>query len=341
MRFHASWRETTAVLGRAVLIVAGCCAGFANSAAAQTAFHVVETVALGAPDKWDYLSYDGPSRRVFLAHDSEITVLDGASGAIVGRVEGLVKAHGVAFVSRLQRGYATNDGRVTVFDLAILRPLAEITTDVGADSIVYDSTSNRLFVMNGKGHTVTAIDPDLNTATKTIDVGGKPEFAAADGQGALFVNVENTGEIIRLDTRAIAVTARWAIPGCEAPHGLALDHEEHRLFASCANARMAVVDAGSGAVLALLPIGKGSDAVLFDPERKIAFSSNGDATLSMIGAGEKGDWIVYPPVATVPGARTMAQDRRTGRIFLVAGDVGTTPSSIVAGSLKLLILDPL
>jgi YVTN family beta-propeller protein len=324
-----------------LLIAFGWC-GFvidAESAEDAAAFRIVKSVPLGGSDKWDYLSFDQGTRRVYVAHDSEITVLDGMSGTIVGRVEGLNKAHGVAIVGRLRRGYATNNGGVTVFDVDNFRHLAEIVTGVGADAVLYDPSSDRVFVMNGKGHSVTAIDPDTNSVIKTIGVGGKPESAAVDGRGTAFINVEDTSEIVRLETTAVAVTARWAIPQCEAPHGLAIDSQRHRLFASCVNAKMAVVDATSGAIKEMLPIGKGSDAVVFDPKPGVAFSSNGDGTLSMIAESSEEGLSVLPPVRTSPGARTMTLDRQSGRIFLVAGDADSTGKSIVSGSLKLMILE--
>jgi len=341
MRFRLLGRENVLALVQILVAAAACWGAASDEASAQSAsvFHIVKTVPLGAPDKWDYLSFDQETHRVYIAHESEVTILDGLSGAIVGKVEGLNKAHGIAFVGRLHRGYATNDGRVTVFDLDSFRHLAGIVTDVGADAILSDPASGRVFVMNGKGHTVTAIDPDSNSVIKTVPVGGKPEFAAVDGKGGLFVNLEDTNEIVRLDTKAVAVTARWAIPQCEAPHGLAIDLQRQRLFASCVNGKMTVVDATSGAVKDVLPIGKGSDAVVFDSQRDVAFSSNGDGTLSMIAVDAEGGLTTLSPITTVPGAKTMTLDRQSGRIFLVAGDADPKAKSIVPGSLKLLILE--
>jgi DNA-binding beta-propeller fold protein YncE len=303
----------------------------------------VAMVPIDGADQWDYVSYDQGSRRVFLAHDREVTVLDGVSGSLVGRIADLVQAHGVAFVPSLGRGFATNNDGVTAFDLKDLRTLGNIATDAGADGVLFDGASGWLIVMNAKGQSVSFVDPASGLVEKAVGVGGKPEAAASGGDGRIFVNVEPTGEIVRLDARTKAETARWRIDGCEKPHGLAYDALTQRLFSGCANGRLAVVDSDSGALATLLPIGLGNDTVLFDSRRRLVLSSNGDGTLSMISVGRHGELTRLPDVVTRPGAKTMAFDSESGRIFLAAGDVGNLPAAerakapIAPGSLSLLI----
>ncbi|MTJ82673.1 MAG: YncE family protein [Telmatospirillum sp.] len=292
---------------------------------------------LGGPDGWDYLAFDGG--RVFIAHDSEVTVVD-RDGAVAGRVAGLSNAHGIAFVSGRRQGYVTNGGGVTVFDLDRLNALGRIETGAGADAVLYDPASDKIFVMNGKARTITAIDAGSRRVSGTLPLPGKPEFGAVDGTGALFVNVETTAEILRIDTRSLQITARWAMPGCQSPHGLALDFPGHRLYSGCANSRLAVVETAGGGVEALLPAGPNSDAVAIDPRRRIAYSSNADGTLSRTDIG--GDGIPRPlaPQATPAGARRMTLDPDSGRLYLVFGQNGATPGEIHPGGLSLLILDP-
>ena len=318
--------------------------------AAQTAtgFVLSRTVLLGMPDKWDYLTYDQANRRLYIAHGSEVTVVDGRSGAVIGRLAGLNGAHGIALVPDLGRGYVTNDGRITSFDLETLAPTGDIATDAGADAVVFDPASHRVFSINGKAASATAVDPANNRATATIALGGKPEFAVADGRGKVFVNLESTSEILRIDTAALRVDARWPMADCRDPHGLAIDTAQGYLFASCANARLIVVDAASGAVIAALAIGNGSDAVVYDPVRKVVFSSNGDGTLSMIQERDSATFIPLDPMSTAAGGRTMALDETSGRVFVVTADIapeadakaGPHRRAFVSGTVKVLIFDP-
>lgn len=302
------------------------------------------SVPLAGADNWDYLLFDQGSHRLFIAQGSAVTVVDGRSGRILGRVGGLTGAHGIALMPSLGRGYASNDGHATAFDLASLGHGQDIPADAGADAIVTDPATNHVFVMNGKGHDLTVIDPAANAVLATLPLGGKPEFAAADGKGALFVNIEDKSEVVRVDTRSQSIAARWSVPQCDSPHGLAMDPKTRRLFVSCVNNTLLVLDAESGRVVASLPIGHGSDAVAFDPQRKVVFSSNGDGTLSRFAETGADSFTVLPPVQTAVGARTMAVDPETGRVFMVTAepDQAAAPGArrrFVAGTVKLMIFD--
>ncbi|HLN25564.1 MAG TPA: YncE family protein [Patescibacteria group bacterium] len=318
-------------------------------AVAQTAapaYHLTQTVPLGAPDKWDYLLFDQGSHRLFIAHGGEVTVVDGQSGRIVGRVDGLTGAHGVALMPGLGRGYATNNGQATAFDLTSLTRLTDIPTANGADAAIADPATDHVFVMNGKAESLTAIDPRSNTVLGSLALGGKPEFNAVDGQGALFVNIEDKSEVVRVDTASLKIQARWPIPQCDEPHGLAIDAQTRRLFVGCVNTTLLVLDADNGRVVATLPIGKGSDAVAFDTKRKLVFSSNGDGTVSSFAETGADSFAALPLIASAPGARTMAVDADSGRLFLVTADIEDktepqgTRRKFVPGTVKLLVLDP-
>ena len=307
-------------------LIAALLAGFVCSTAIAAepapAYHLVQSVSLGAPAKWDYVVFDAPSHRIYVAHSTEIVVVDATSGVVLGRVPGIVGAHGIAVVPEIGRGYASNGKKasVTVFDLATLKVLGEIPCAEDADPVVYDPASHRVLVMNGDAHSITVIDPASDRAVATIALPGQPEYAVADGRGDLFVNIVDRAEIVRVAIATAAITATWPLPACERPHGLTMDAGTRRLFSSCANSHLAVVDADSGRSVAGLAIGKGSDAAAFDPVRRLVFSSNGSGTVSVVAEGDAETFRSQGELPTFPGGRTMAEDSETGRLFLVAAE---------------------
>jgi DNA-binding beta-propeller fold protein YncE len=333
-----------------------CVIAFAPQALAQStpSYSVTKTVALGAPDRWDFVVFDPASHKVFIAHGDRVTVVDGGTGKIIGNVEGLPGGtHGVAIVPGTERGY-TDDGHAGTaasFDLDKFNLIKTIKADVDADAIVFDPTSGHVFVVDGDPGKLTVIDPKSDSAVATIDAGGKLETAVAGGNGKLYVNGEENKEIIRVDTATNEIDAHWWIPNCTSPHGLTIDPEAHRLFSSCENNLLVVVDADTGTIVATLPIGAGSDAAAFDPKRKLIFSSNGDGTLSVIAEKDANSFVTVASVITKVGARTMALDPESGRLYLVAADMTINPSAdpsdlrhryvVTPGSAKLLFLDPM
>lgn len=329
-------------------------------AMAQTApgYHITKMVPLGLPDRWDYVVYDRASHRVYVSHGDRVTVVDGRSGAVIGQVEGFPGGtHGIAIATASGRGY-TDDGRAGEagsFDLATLKVQQRIKAAADADAVAFDPRSGHVFVVNGDPGTLTVIDPKTDSAIATVQAGGKLEYAVADGSGKLYVNGEEKKEIVRIDTSTNQVDAHWPIPNCDSPHGLAVDPASHRLFSSCANKVLVVVNTDSGATVASLPIGAGTDAAAFDPKRRLVFSSNGrDGTLSVIREQDPNTFVAVGEVTTAVTARTMAVDPDSGRIFLVAADIDPNVAApaagapagpprrpaLLAGSTKLLFLDP-
>jgi YVTN family beta-propeller protein len=315
-----------------------------GEAAAAPSYRLAATLKLGAPDHWDYLTFDPATARVFVAHGTEVTVVATKSWRIAGRVGGLAGAHGVVLVPG-GHGYVAsgNTGTVTVFNQASLAVLGTVPAQPHADALAYDPSSRNLYVMNSRSGSITVIDTSRDRAVATIATGGNLEFAASDERGHLFVNRTDNGTVLRIDTATGAVTATWQMPGCIAPHGMAIDSALHRIFSSCENASITVTDAATGKILAQAAIGHGSDAVAFDAMRHRILSSNGDGTLSLV------DSVSLKPlgsVATARGARTMAVDPSSGRVFLVTADVtNTEPAGLqkpdfVPGTLKLLAFDP-
>jgi YVTN family beta-propeller protein len=323
----------------------------ASAAAAQAApnYRVTRTVPLNAPDRWDYVVFDPGSSRVFVAHGDRVTVVDGHDGTVVGQIEGFPGGtHGIAISSATGQGY-TDDGRAGMagaFDLKTLKTGKMIKAEEDADAIAFDPTSGHVFVINGDSAKVTVIDPKTNTAIATIDGGGKLEFAVAGGNGKLYVNGADKKEIVRIDTRTNQVDAHWSVANCTSPHGLAIDPATHRLFSSCVNSVLVVVNTDDGSTVATLPIGRGTDAAAFDPKRKLIFSSNGiDGTLSVIQEKDANTFVSVGTIKTAVTARTMSLDPKTGRLYLAAADLDPqSPTNgrprPVPGSLKLLFLDP-
>jgi DNA-binding beta-propeller fold protein YncE len=231
-----------------------------------------------------------------------------------------------------------------------LRPLATAEASADADGMAYDAASRHVFVTDGDGQLLNVIDAVSARKIASLPLGGQPEFPAADGNGHVFVNIESTREIVAIDAKALAITVRWPIPDCESPHGLAMDPVTQRLFTSCANGKLFVVDAQNGHIVAAIAIGKGSDAVAFDAKRRLVFSSNGEGTLSVIAEKSADEFVLLGNVPTIRGARTMTLDPDNGRIFVVSADIdhldppktpGGRPHAVYKpGSAKLYFFDP-
>lgn len=304
------------------------CLGLAATAGALA---VRQQFTLGGPGGWDYLTDDAASHRLFIARADRVLVVNTANGALLGVIRPAEGVHGIALAPDLGKGFTSN-GRadtVTVFDLATLATLGTIA--VGGhnpDAIVYDKASRHLFTFNGRSHDVSVIDPVAGSVVATLPAGGKPEFAQADGRGHLYFNIEDTAEIGVIDTLAGRRSATWSLPHCKAPTGLAFDTRHGRLFSTCDNQTLVVTDAASGRNVATLPIGKGPDAAVFDADRALLFSSNGeDGTLTVVHQDDPDHYSVRATVATEQSARTLALDPRTHRLYTVAAEFGPPPAA--------------
>ena len=291
-------------------------------------YQLTKRMPLSGDGSWDYVTLDARAHRLYIAHATQVLVIDEGSGKQVGAIPDTPGVHGVALVPELGRGYISNgrDDSVTVFDTKSLKPLGKVKAGTNPDAIMYEPVSRRVFVFNGRSHDATVIDPVKQEAVATLALDGKPEFAVADGTGRVFVNLEDKAQLAVIDARKPEVLARWPLAPCEEPTGLAIDTKNHRLFAGCSNELMAVVDADKGKVVTTLPIGEGVDATAFDPATHLAFSSNGDGTLTVVHQDAPDQYRVVQTVPTAPGARTLALDPASHRVYLVTAKLGPAPA---------------
>ncbi len=322
----------------------------AEPAASGSGYHQLKTIAVGGDGGWDYLTLDGAARRLYVTRSTRVMVFDADSGAAVGEIPDTAGVHGVALAPDLNRGFTSNgrSSTVTIFDLKSLKVLSTVkTTGDNPDAILYDPASRRVFAFNGRGGNATAIDAADGRVAGTVALDGKPEFAASDGKGRVFVNIEDKSVVAVIDTQKLALENRWPLAPCEEPSGMALDREHGRLFVGCHNKMMAVVDTGNGRVVATVPIGEGVDANAFEPAAGLAFASCGDGTLTVAHEDSPDRFTVVQTVQTQRGARTMALDEKTQNIFLATAQFGPPPSptpdqphprpAMVPGSFVLLV----
>jgi YVTN family beta-propeller protein len=299
---------------------------FALTAVAQKPFSVLGQWKVGGEGGWDYLVADSSAHRLYITHGGRVEVLDSATGKSIGAITGLKGTHGVALDGDGKFGYISDGGAnaVVVFDRAKLETVASIPAGTNPDGIVFEPVTRTVWAFNGRSHDVSVIDTSTRKVIATVALPGKPEFPQADGAGQVFDNIEDKNEIVRLDARNPKITATWPLAGLESPSGMAIDRAGHRLFSVCDGQKMAVVDYDTGKVIATPPIGKGPDAAGYDSETKLAYSSNGEGTLSIIDASNS-SYKVLQTVSTQPGARTMAWDNATGKVYAVTAQFGPRP----------------
>ena len=316
--------------------------------AAQQPYKVIDRWKIGGDGFWDDLTADGQAHRLYLTHGARVDVVDTQSGKLIGAIAGLHGTHGVALDTAGKFGYITDGGgnAVVVFDRATLATVATIPTGTGPDAILFEPATQTVWAFNGRSKDATVISAATNKVVATIPLPGKPEFAAVDGKGVVFDNIEDKNEIVRLDARTLKVTAEWAA-GCDSPSGLGFDAAGARLFPVCDGKKMGVVDANTGKLLATAAIGARPDGAGWSAAHKLAFASCGEGVLSVIDAAAPG----YPAIETLPtqaSARTMTYDAAADRIYLPAAELGPRPAptadnqrprpTIVPGSFTILVV---
>lgn len=297
-------------------------------AAAAPGYHVIKTYKIGGEGFWDYLTADASARRLYISRGTHVIVLDLDSGKNVGEIADTPGVHGIALAPELGRGFTSNgrEGTVSIFDIKNLGLISKVKVGDNPDAILYDPASKRVFTFNGRSHDSSAIDAASGKVLGTIPLDGKPEFAASDAKGEIFVNIEDKSELVAIDPNKLDVKAKWPLAPCTEPSGLSIDRKHRRLFVGCDNKMMAVVDADSGKVLATPAIGEGVDATAFDDETNLAFASCGEGVLTVVKEDSPGKFSVAENVKTQQGARTMALDSKTHNAFVVTAEFGPPPA---------------
>jgi YVTN family beta-propeller protein len=309
--------------------------------AAGGGYQVTDKQVIEGPVRWDYLSMDAQRHHLFLTRGDHVDVFDVVEKRVVGTITSTAGVHGVVAASDLGRGYTSNGAtnNVTVFDLESFKPLATVAVGAKPDALVYDTATHRVFVANGKSNSLSVIDAQSNKVEAEIALGGAPETAVVDGEGRLFVALEDKNAVAEVDTRALKVLRRFNVaPVCDEPAGLAINPAAKLLYAGCHNQKLAVIDAQSGKLAGSAPIGRGNDAVAFDPERNLAFASNGDGSLSVVSGAAP--FAVQASVSTMPRARTITIDPLTHKLYLVSAEMDpAAPKTLKPGSFTLLTVE--
>ena len=344
MHLHFTARELFMISPRflfSILSLIGAPLALADTYGVSHKFNV------GGEGKWDFPSVDSAAHRLYLSRGTHVMIVDTESGKVLGDIPDTPGVHGIAIASDLGRGYISvgKSNQVKVFELATNRVIASIEVGSKPDAILYDPPSHQVFAFNGHSNSASVIDAKTLSVVDTIALGGGPEFAEADGSGAIFVNIEDKNEVAQLDVRTHKVAARWPLPGCEGPTGLALDVAHHRSFSVCANAKMTILDTISGKPIATLPIGARVDAAAFDPARQDVFSANGDGTLTVVHESDSNHFAVAQVVKTASGARTIALDPTTHKMYLPSASFGPAKGAkdeddgILPGTFAVLVVE--
>jgi len=336
------------------LLALGSMLGWAGGIQAEEAgtggYKILQKVSLPGDGGYDFLSVDNDARRVYLSHNNSVQVVDADSLKLIGTVEKVPHPHGIVVLPDLGKGFASSGdpGSVVVFDLKTFQHVAEIPTSADCDVILYDKPSGKVLTFNGDSHTASVIDPVADQLSKTVTLDGGPEVAVSNGKGLIYDNVETLSVVLKMDAKTLKVLKSWPLAPGESPSGLSMDVKNNRLFSGCHNKNLVVMNAKNGKVIQALPIGDHVDGTAFDPSTGNIFSSNGDGTLTVIHEDSPNKYSVVENVQTLPGAKTLALDPKTGRIFLTVAKREAPPAptkedpkprgKIVPGSFQLLVV---
>ena len=315
-----------------------------TAASSQTpTYGIVAKYTIGGDGGWDYLTIDSADHRLYVSRSTRVTVVDTLSGKQIGEIPDTAGVHGIAIDRDLGRGYTSNgrDNSVTVFDLKTLKTLGKISVGQNPDAILYEPATRRIITCNGRSNDLSVIDPVTEKVVATVKLAGKPETPASDGK-TLFVNIEDKSSIERVDLKSLTSRGTWSIAPVEEPSGLAFDKKRHTLYAVGSNKLMAAVDSNTGRVTATPAIGDGPDAAGFDEHRDLIFSSNGEGTLTILKRGKGDTYQTIETLTTVPSARTMTLDPKTGTIYLSSAQLvpGQGRRAMVPGSFTILVVGP-
>lgn len=324
-----------------------------GSVVAAPLFQTDGEIPIGGEGGWDILTIDEAARRLYLSHSTKVVVVDLDAQKVVGEIADTPGVHSFLAIPALQRGFSSNgkENKASVVDLKTLQTIAKLKTGEGPDAMAYDPAHGELYVFNHHGNSTTVIDARTAKVVTTIPLGGSPEFAVPDdAAGRVYVNIEDKSEVAAIDTATHKVVATWPLAPGEGPSGIALDTAHHRLFSTCDNQLMTVLDTESGKVVATVPIGKGPDGAAFDEKSQLAFASCGEGVTTIAKEEAPDKLIVVQTLKTERNARTTALDPATQRIYLPTAQFEPTPTpspgakrqwpKIVPNTFKLLVYRP-
>lgn len=313
-------------------------------------YHLLRKFSLGGDGGWDYISLDGPTRRLFISRASHVMVVNVDTGNQVGDIPNTSGVHGIALAPDLGRGFTSNGaaGTITIFDTSTLKEIGTAEAGKNPDAIIYDAGTKRIFAMNGGSQSSTVLDAATGKVISTLPLPGRPEYAVADGAGHVYVNIEDKNMQVQIDSQNLAVTTSWSIAPCDSPSGLAMDIDHRRLFAGCDNVMLLITNPDTHTVVSTQAIGAGVDANRFDPGTNFVFSSNGhDGSLTVIHEETPDTYTVVEDVPTQVNARTMELDPKTHEVYLVTAAYTASPAptpdnphphrNVVPGSFVLLV----
>jgi DNA-binding beta-propeller fold protein YncE len=330
---------------RSLLLASATALVLAAGASAASGYHLAKSVTLGGDTFWDAITFDPANHHLFITHGTHVVVVDSNSYAPAGDIDGVTGAHQVAIGDG--KGFATAGmlNSVIVFDAATLKPAGTIAVGTRPDGTIYEPVTHRVFTFNAGSKDTTAIDAVKGTVAGTVALGGKPEFAVADGAGHIFDNIEDTSELVEIDAKALSVLHRWPLAPCTSPSGIAIDKAHGRLFLACENEMMAVVDMATGKVVTTVPTGKGADGAAFDPGSQTVLIPNGEGKLSVIHEDTPDKYTLVENATTQFGARTIDIDPATHRVFSATADLTPDPGKrppykMTPGSFRALVFAP-
>ena len=295
----------------------------ATSALAADNYRITKKIPVAGQGGWDYLAVDDAARRLYVSHGTKVEILNLDSGELLGSIP-TVGVHGIALAPELGRGFLSDGkaSKVLAFDLKSMKVLQEIASPKDPDAILYDPASSQVFAFNGESNSATVIDAASGKVAGTIDLGGGPEFAVADGAGYVFDNLEDQSLVVKINSRTLKIEQRWPTAPCASPSSMAMDRPNRRLFVGCRSKVMAVINADTGAVIETLPIGDHVDATVFDRETGNIYNSNGEGTITVIHQESPDQYSMVETVKTLPRAKTMTFDPKTHQLFLSTAEAG-------------------
>lgn len=315
------------------LITLGCSALLFLAAAFEmppaSGYTIANRIHLTGDGGWDCCELDEASGRLFISHETQVQVVDVATKKQIGAITDTKGVHDIAFAREMNKAYITNgkDTSVSVVNLKTLTLLKKVhVTGIDPDGITYDPFSGAVFVFNGKTENVTVIDTRSDKVVSTIALDGSPEFSATDGNGKLYVNLEDRGLVAVINTKSMQVENRWPVAPAEKPCAMAVDYKNHRLFIGCRSNVMVVMNAENGNLIASLPIGDHVDAAAFDPVKQRVFCSNGDGTVTVIHESGSDEYKVVENIVTQKGSKTMALSQTSHHLYLPGADYEPAPA---------------